>query len=113
MVARAGALAAKTAGLCQLRALLVTCPEPLRSELRSLTRARLLRRLAEPLVPCASRAPADPPEYGRLRTSVDFSGLDRAVTETFRFHLSKRLDARTGMDGAEGEGFEPSKSLHP
>jgi transposase len=46
MVARAGALAAKKAGLCQLRALLVTCPEPLRSELRSLTRARLLRRLA-------------------------------------------------------------------
>jgi transposase len=46
MVARAGALAAKKAGLCQLRALLVTCPEPLRSELRLLTRARLLRRLA-------------------------------------------------------------------
>jgi transposase len=45
MVARAGALAAKAAGLCQLRALLVTCPEPLRNELRSLTRARLLRRL--------------------------------------------------------------------
>jgi transposase len=46
MVARAGALAAKKAGLCQLRALIVTCPEPLRSQLRSLTRARLLRRLA-------------------------------------------------------------------
>jgi transposase len=46
MVARAGALAAEKAGLCQLRALLVTCPEPLRGELRSLTRARLLRRLA-------------------------------------------------------------------
>jgi transposase len=46
MVARAGALAAKKAGLCQLRALLVTCPEPLRSELRSLTRAPLLGRLA-------------------------------------------------------------------
>jgi transposase len=45
MVARAGALAAKKAGLCQLRSLLVTCPEPLRSGLRSLTRARLLRRL--------------------------------------------------------------------
>jgi len=44
-VARAGALTAKKAGLCQLRALLVTCPEPLRSELRLLTRARLLRRL--------------------------------------------------------------------
>src|SRR5262249_59416466 len=40
-----GALAAKKAGLCRLRALLVTCPEPLRSELRSLTRARLLGRL--------------------------------------------------------------------
>jgi transposase len=46
MVARAGALAAKKAGLCQLRALVVTCPEPLRLELRALTRARLLRRLA-------------------------------------------------------------------
>jgi transposase len=46
MVARAGALAAKKAGLCQLRALIVTCPEPLRAELRALTRARLLRRLA-------------------------------------------------------------------
>ena len=37
---------ARRAGLCQLRDLLVTTPEPLRSELRSLTRARLLRRLA-------------------------------------------------------------------
>jgi transposase len=46
MVAREGALAAKKAGLCQLRALLVTCPDSLRAELRALTRARLLRRLA-------------------------------------------------------------------
>ncbi len=44
-VARAGALAAKRAGLCQLRDLLVTCPEPLRGELRPLTRTRLLQRL--------------------------------------------------------------------
>ncbi len=44
-VAREGALAAKRAGLCQLRDLLVTCPEPLRAELRMLSRARLLRRL--------------------------------------------------------------------
>ena len=44
-VAREGSLAAKRAGLCQLRDLVVTCPEPLRSELRTLTRARLLRRL--------------------------------------------------------------------
>src|SRR4051794_1686829 len=46
LVARAGAQRAKQAALCQLRALLVTCPEPLRGELRRLTRARLLRRLA-------------------------------------------------------------------
>src|SRR5262249_6785555 len=54
IVSRSGALAAKKAGLCQLRALIVTCPEPLRGELRSplrgelrsLTRARLLGRLA-------------------------------------------------------------------
>jgi transposase len=44
-VAREGALNAKRAGLCQLRDLLVTCPEPLRGELRPLTRARLLQRL--------------------------------------------------------------------
>ena len=46
MAAREGAVNAKRAGLCQLRDLLVTTPEPLRSELRPLTRARLLRRLA-------------------------------------------------------------------
>jgi transposase len=46
MAAREGAVNAKRAGLCQLRDLLVTTPEPVRSELRSLTRAQLLRRLA-------------------------------------------------------------------
>ena len=46
LVAREGALVAKTAALCQLRALLVTCPEPLRAELAALTRARLLARCA-------------------------------------------------------------------
>lgn len=44
--AREGAVNAKRAGLCQLQDLLVTTPEPLRSELRPLTRARLLQRLA-------------------------------------------------------------------
>ena len=43
--AREGAVNAKRAGLCQLRDLLVTAPEPLRSELRVLSRARLLSRL--------------------------------------------------------------------
>ena len=46
MAAREGAVNARTAALCQLRDLLVTTPEPLRSELRPLTRARLLSRLA-------------------------------------------------------------------
>ena len=46
MAAREGAAIAKTAGLNQLHALLVTTPEPLRGELRPLTRARLLSRLA-------------------------------------------------------------------
>jgi transposase len=46
MAAREGAAIAKQAGLNQLYALLVTTPEPLRGELRGLTRAPLLRRLA-------------------------------------------------------------------
>jgi transposase len=46
MAAREGAATAKQAGLNQLSALLVTAPEPLRAELRGLTRARLLNRLA-------------------------------------------------------------------
>jgi transposase len=46
MAAREGAVNAKRAGLCQLRDLLVTAPDLLRSELRLLSRARLLSRLA-------------------------------------------------------------------
>ena len=46
VAAREGAVNAKRAGLCQLRDLLVTTPEPLRSQLRPLTRPRLLQRLA-------------------------------------------------------------------
>jgi transposase len=45
MAAREGAVNAKRAGLCQLRGLLVSAPEPLRAEYRSLSRAQLLRRL--------------------------------------------------------------------
>jgi transposase len=45
MAAREGAVNARRAGLCQLRDLLITTPEPLRSELRPLTRAQLVRRL--------------------------------------------------------------------
>ena len=41
---RESAIQARRGALNQLRALLVTCPEPLRGELRSLTRARLIAR---------------------------------------------------------------------
>jgi transposase len=54
MAAREGAVNAKRAGLCQLRDLLVTTPEPLRSDLRPLTRAQLLRRLAAVRPTCHS-----------------------------------------------------------
>src|ERR671931_448613 len=43
---KSDAVNARRAALCQLRDLLITTPEPLRGELRPLTRARLLRRLA-------------------------------------------------------------------
>lgn len=46
MAAREGAALAKQAGLNQLYALIVSTPETLRAELRGLTRARLLNRLA-------------------------------------------------------------------
>src|SRR3954452_9887397 len=46
MAAREGAVNARRAGLCQLRDLLITTPEPLRAELRPLTQARLLAGLA-------------------------------------------------------------------
>jgi transposase len=46
VAAREGAVNARCAGLGQLRDLLITAPEPLRNELRPLTGARLLRRLA-------------------------------------------------------------------
>jgi len=46
VAAREGAVTAKRAGLCQLRDLLITTPEPLQSELRPLTRARPLQRVA-------------------------------------------------------------------
>ena len=45
MAARDGAVNARRAALCQLRDLIVTAPEPLRSQLRPLTRGRLLKRL--------------------------------------------------------------------
>jgi transposase len=62
MAAREGAVNAKRAGLCQLRDLLVTAPEPLRGELRPLTRVRLLARLTAMRPGCRS----DPELRGSL-----------------------------------------------
>ena len=45
LATRESAVGARRCALNQLRALIVTCPEPLRAELRPLTRARLLGRL--------------------------------------------------------------------
>jgi transposase len=45
LAAREGAVSARTAAINQLRDLLVTTPEPLRSELRGLSRSRLVARL--------------------------------------------------------------------
>jgi transposase len=46
MAARDGAVNARRASLCQLRDLIVTAPDPLRSELRQLRRGQLLKRLS-------------------------------------------------------------------
>src|SRR3954454_20954913 len=69
VAAREGTVNAKRAGLCQLRDLLITTPEPLRAELRPLTRARLLQRLA------ATRPP--PPRRRRAARQPARAPLDR------------------------------------
>src|SRR3954465_628689 len=65
VAAREGAVNAKRAGLCQLRDLLVTAPEPLRSELRPLTRPRPATPRSntspQPTRPRAPRQPARAP----------------------------------------------------
>src|SRR5213078_4728783 len=65
--AREGAVTARRAGLCQLRGLLVSAPEPLRAELRSLTRAQLLGRLAA--VRPEGRGPGAPWDAARAACS--------------------------------------------
>jgi transposase len=72
MVAREGALVAKKAALCQLRALLVTCPEPLRGELAALTRSRLLAR-------CTRLRPDQRADVGLRGTLVALRALARRV----------------------------------
>jgi hypothetical protein len=71
VAAREGAVNAKRAGLCQLRDLLITTPEPLRAELRPLTRARL---------PAASRSnAARGPTRRRVARQPARLALDRST----------------------------------
>ena len=90
MAAREGAVNARRAGLCQLRNQLVTTPEPLRSDLRPLTRARLLQRLA------ATRPDrrADPELRGAL---LALRSLARRVLQLTREErqLTREIDALT------------------
>jgi transposase len=60
---REGALVARRAALCQLRALIVVAPAALREELRTLTRARLLKR-------CAALRPGDALEQRGTRLAL-------------------------------------------
>ena len=63
LLVREGAITARRAALCQLRALIVTAPPELREELRSLTRARLLRR-------CARLRPGTAPQQRGTRLAL-------------------------------------------
>jgi transposase len=60
---REGALGARRAALCQLRALIVTAPVELREQLRALTPARLLKR-------CAKLRPGSSPDERGTRLAL-------------------------------------------
>ena len=95
LAAREGAVSARTAALNQLRDLLVTTPEPLRNELRPLSRARLLARLtsARPDRRNRSRAPwhSARPQGGR----ATHSAADGRGTRTRPRDRAPHLEARS------------------
>lgn len=90
VAAREGAVAAKRAGLCQLRALMISAPEPLRSELRGLTRARLLDRLTSAR-PCRSR---DTELRGSMLALRSVARRVQALTQEER-ELGKHIETLT------------------
>ena len=102
MAAREGAVNAKRAGLCQLRDLLVTTPEPLRAELRSLTRARLLACLAatrpQRRTDRAARRAARAPLRRSPRATADRRGASLArEIKTLTEKLAPQLLAQPGV----------------
>jgi len=107
----AAAVNAKRAGLCQLRDLLITAPEPLRSELRQLSRTRLLQRLAatrpdgrrDPELRGSMLAALDRPEgaatdhrrtRARTRDRNDHSQARTAAARPARRRTARRRTAR-------------------
>jgi hypothetical protein len=95
VAAREGAVNAKRAGLCQLRDLLITTPEPLRSELRPLTRSRLLQRLAATR-PSGGRDPRAARQPARLALDRPTRpAADRRGTRTRTRDRNDHAQART------------------
>jgi len=87
---RTSAVSARKVALNQLRALLVTCPEPLRAELRSLTRARLLRCCRE----LAPEREHDPKLAGTLRAlRVLAARIESLSAETRELERELRVQA--------------------
>jgi len=103
MAAREGAVNARRAGLCQLRDLVVTAPEPLRAELRPLTRARLLARLTA----ITSHPHSEPELHGTLLAMRAVAGRVQQLTaearelgreiETLSRQLAPRLLDQPGV----------------
>jgi transposase len=96
LTVRQSAVDARRVALNQLRALLVTCPEPLRAELASLTRARLLRRCRE-LAP--EREP-DPELAGTLLALRLLAARIEALAAEEK-HLDKQILSRTKEAAAQ------------
>ena len=113
MAVREGAVNAKRAGLCQLRDLLITTPEPLRSELRPLSRARLLRRLAatRPGTPARPRAPRDAARPACTRSPRP--AADRRGTRAGRGDRTADQQARPATAQPASAHCSPPRSCSP
>ncbi len=87
---RASAVSASKVALTQLRALVLTGPEPLRDELRSLTRARLLGR-------CRAFSPGQEcdPELAATQLALRLLALRIEALTLEKRELDKQLLART------------------
>ena len=104
MAAREGAVNARRAALCQLRDLLITTAEPLRSELRPLTRAQLLRRLSalrpEVGTLAAAQLVLSWSHQGRIASEAAFARLAGVAPipassgQTVRYRLDRSGDRR-------------------